>query len=64
MNGVVANSNLCPECRTAICKDRRPVRVIGIDNNVEDTELVLSSSEDDESERSMSASENDEPEPY
>jgi hypothetical protein len=28
MNGVAANRNLCPECRTQICKYRRPVRVI------------------------------------
>lgn len=29
LNGVAANSNLCPECRTEICPGRRPVRVKG-----------------------------------
>ncbi|KAF1917659.1 hypothetical protein BDU57DRAFT_172169 [Ampelomyces quisqualis] len=29
INGVAANSNLCPECRAEICSDRRPVRVKG-----------------------------------
>jgi hypothetical protein len=37
LNGVAANSNLCPECRAQICSDRRPVRVVGA-SDAEDTD--------------------------
>ena len=30
MNGVAANRNRCPECRTQICENRRPVRAIAL----------------------------------
>jgi len=29
MNSVAACSNLCPECRSQICENRRPVRIVG-----------------------------------
>jgi hypothetical protein len=36
LNGVTANSNLCPECRAQICSDRRPVRAVPT-NDAEET---------------------------
>jgi hypothetical protein len=36
LNGVTANSNLCPECQAQICSDRRPVRAVPT-NDAEET---------------------------